>query len=84
MISDLQKEELDAFSYLYTEEEIQILCKKGARDWEIAEDPVHLQIKVSSSMDEGMSPIHALLDLKWGESKWQCWLIIFRLPEWVT
>lgn len=68
MISDQQKEELDVFSYLYAEDEIKVLCSEANAESLLADDPVHVQVKVSSSMDESTSPIHALLDLEWGES----------------
>ncbi|KAK8821313.1 hypothetical protein WA538_005940 [Blastocystis sp. DL] len=56
MVSSEQEEELESLSYLYTEEELIVLNR----------DPVHIQVRVSSSVESGGSPIKALLDLEWG------------------
>ncbi|CBK23004.2 uncharacterized protein [Blastocystis hominis] len=58
MISSEQEEELESLPFIYSEEELIVLSK----------DPVHIQIRVSSTMKNGGSPLKALLDLNWGEN----------------
>ncbi|KAK8801281.1 hypothetical protein JH06_3451 [Blastocystis sp. subtype 4] len=58
MISSEQEEELESLGYLYTEEELIIQNR----------DPVHIQVRVSSEIENGGSPIKALLDLSWGNN----------------
>lgn len=69
MVSSEQEEELESLPFIYSEEELIVLSRICSLVGHVDRDPVHIQIRVASSMKNGESPIKALLDLNWGESR---------------